>query len=148
MRVIDTDLLEPVISGELTVPYAGEWLSEPYESKTGRTLIAEDPGISSIVVDDTSGEVVLVGPDGDSIINGSLATLVACARLYTVAINTEVDDDDPDGADERWEEVGAQLEAAIRAADPVAAGDEESFWAVAAEEVGYGMQGGSHADED
>ncbi|WP_405719710.1 SUKH-4 family immunity protein [Streptomyces sp. NBC_01537] len=122
-------MLAPVAAGELLVPYPGMWAHPPYRPRAGRPVIAHDPGVTVIVVDRDSGTVLLLDEDGESVPNSSPAMLVECARRYTAAVRT------PDTDDDRWEAIGRYLLAQIRAIDPAAA-DGESFWAVAAEEVG------------
>ncbi|XTZ14716.1 hypothetical protein ACQSSU_25100 [Micromonospora echinospora] len=46
--------------------------------------------------------------------------------------------------DESWEAVGADLLAQIRMTDPSVADGDDSFWAVAAEELGYGTHARPH----
>lgn len=143
--------LAPLVDRELLVPYPGTWARPPYESLGGRTVIAADPGLSSIVVEPVSGAVVLVDSSGESVVNRSVDAFVACARSYTAALNTADvgagarngssdggDDGHDDGDDDAWEAIGDQLIEEIRRIDPAAAVDE-GFWSVAAEEVGYGM---------
>jgi hypothetical protein len=129
--------LAPLLDGELIAPYPGKWARPPYESPGGRTVLAADPGLSSIVLEPISGKVVLVEPSGESVINQSLQAFVACARSYTAAVNAPgVDGDD----DDAWEAVGNRLLEEIRRIDPGAAAyEDEAFWSAAAEEVGYGM---------
>jgi len=127
--------LAPLIQQELIAPYPGTWARPPYKSLGGRTVIAADPGLSSIEVEPLGGAVVLVDSTGVSVINRSVEAFVACARSYTAALNTpDVEGEDDDG----WEAVGDRLIEEIRGIDPDAAADE-GFWSVAAEEVGYGM---------
>ncbi|GLF99130.1 SUKH-4 family immunity protein [Streptomyces yaizuensis] len=125
-------VLAPVVAGELVVPYPGRWERPPYASRGGRAVVAGDPGLSVLAVDRGSGAVVLLDDAGESTVNGSAAALVECARRYTAAIRS------PESGDEEWEGIGQALLTELRAVDPVVA-DDEGFWAVAAEEVGYGF---------
>jgi SUKH-4 immunity protein len=127
------NVLAPVVAGELVVPYPGAWARPPYESRAGRPVIAHDPGLSAIVVDRDRDTVILMDTNGEAVLNASLAVFVECARRYTAAIHT------PDADDDSWETIGRELLAQIRAIDPDAADGEDRFWAVAAEEVGYGI---------
>jgi hypothetical protein len=130
------NVLAPVVTGEFVVPYPGTWARTPYELRAGRPVIADDPGLSMIVVDRDCGTVLQVDDHDEFVVNGSLAALVECARRYTAAIRTpDVDDAD----DNDWEAIGRDLLAQIRAIDPGVADGEDTFWAVVAEEVGYGM---------
>ncbi|MFG1922663.1 SUKH-4 family immunity protein [Cryptosporangium sp. NPDC048952] len=141
MPLSDTDIaaaLADVLDGELTLPYPGDWGIGP--DGNGRTRIAVDEGLSSIVVDREDGTVLLVGPDGDeSVINSSPDALAEFAARYSVALQPSSVPDDEDEVDEFWEAAGEELLERFRGIDPVAVEDAESFWSVAAEELGYGM---------
>lgn len=133
MPLRDTDIaaaIADLLDGRLTLPYPGVWGIGP--DGNGRTRIAVDEGLSSIVVDRADGTVLLVGPDGDeSVVNSSPDALAEFAARFDAAIGEPRDDDD-------WEAVGDELRARFREIDPVAVEDGESFWSLAAEEVGYG----------
>lgn len=137
MPLSDTDIaaaLADVLDGDLTLPYPGDWGIGP--DGNGRTRIAVDQGLSSIVVDRADGTVLLVGPDGDeTVINSSPDALAEFAALYSAALDATPEDPD----DEHWEARGEELLERFRGSDPVAVEDAESFWSVAAEELGYGM---------
>ncbi|GAA0252957.1 SUKH-4 family immunity protein [Cryptosporangium japonicum] len=141
MPLSDTDIaaaLADVLDGDLTLPYPGDWGIGP--DGNGRTRVAVDQGLSTIVVDRTDGTVLLVGPDGDeSVINSSPDTLAEFAGQYSAALGASAVPDDADEADEYWESLGEQLLERFRGIDPVAVEDAESFWSVAVEELGYGM---------
>jgi hypothetical protein len=137
----DTDIaaaLADVLDGDLTLPYPGDWGIGP--DGNGRTRVAVDPGLSSIVVDRADGTVLLVGPDGEeSVINSSPDTLAEFAGRYSAALGAAAVPDEQDEADEYWESLGEELLERFRGIDPVAVEDAESFWSVAVEELGYGM---------
>ncbi|WP_231931932.1 SUKH-4 family immunity protein [Micromonospora echinospora] len=138
-REIATALI-PLTTGESIVPYPGVWADTPYEVRAGRPVIAEDPGLSALVVDRDRGTVLLLDGHGESVVNSSLAALAECARRYSAAIRTS------DADDESWIAIGTDLLAQIRIIDPGVADAEDSFWAVAAEELGYGMHTRSGCD--
>ena len=141
MPLSDTDIaaaLADVLDGDLALPYPGVWGIGP--NGNGRTRIAVDDGLSTIVVDRADGTVLLIGADGDeSLINSSPDALAEFAVRYDVALRPASIPEDADEADDYWEEVGEALLERFRGIDPVAVEDQESFWSVAAEEVGYGM---------
>lgn len=141
MPLTDTDIaaaLADVLDGDLTLPYPGVWALGP--EGNGRTRVAADEGLSTIVVDRADGTVLLVGPDGEeSVVNSSPDALAEFAARYSAALTPADVPDDQDEADAFWEAAGEDLLERFRGIDPVAVEDAESFWSVAAEELGYGM---------
>ena len=142
MQLSDTDIaaaLADVLDGDLTLPYPGVWGIGP--DGNGRSRIAVDDGLSSIVVDRADGTVLLVGRDGDeSVVNSSPDALAEFAVRYSAALRPASVPDDADEADEYWQATGESLLEWFRGVDPVAVDDPDGFWSVAAEEVGYGPQ--------
>ena len=140
MQLSDTDIaaaLADVLDGDLTLPYPGVWGIGP--DGNGRSRIAVDDGLSSIVVDRADGTVLLVGRDGDeSVVNSSPDALAEFAVRYSAALRPASVPDDADEADEYWQATGESLLEWFRSVDPVAVDDPDGFWSVAAEEVGYG----------
>jgi len=135
-----TAALADVLDGRLPVPYPGVWGIGP--DGNGRTRVAVDEGLSSIVVDRADGTVLLVGPDGEeSVVNSSPDVLAEFAERYRAALASAAT---PGDTDDHWESVGESLLDQFRAIDPVAVESGESFWSVAADEVGYGL----HAPTD
>ncbi|MFF0819755.1 SUKH-4 family immunity protein [Micromonospora haikouensis] len=118
------------------LPYPGDWLPAARADSTG-VVLAEDEGLSRLVVDPATGAVSLVDADGAEPVNSTLDALVACAEAY-LAARTEADAL-PDDADDDLEAVGERLTDRFRRLDPAAVGHENRFWSVAAEELGYGM---------
>jgi hypothetical protein len=124
------------------IPFEGEWLRPPYPDRIvdGRAtaVICEEPRISMLVVDRANGEVLAVGPDGEtSLVNRSLAQLAACSRAYTRVLDEAeaLDEDDT----EALARLGAALLATFTAIDPDAVTDGNQLWPFKAEELGYGM---------
>ncbi|WP_432953853.1 SUKH-4 family immunity protein [Micromonospora haikouensis] len=118
------------------LPYPGDWLPAPRADSAG-VVLAEDEGLSRLVVDPATGAVSLVDADGAEPVNSTLDALVACAEAY-LAARAEADVL-PDDADDDLEAVGERLADRFRQLDPTSVGDENRFWSVAAEELGYGM---------
>lgn len=122
------------------VPFEGAWAKAPYPERShdGRTfaVLADDPEVEALAVDRASGEVVVL--DGSAVlVNRSLSQFAESAAVYVAARKRakSIDEDD----DEALEANGEAALAAIRAIDADAVADENRFWAVAAEELGYGM---------
>ncbi|WP_431977254.1 SUKH-4 family immunity protein [Micromonospora haikouensis] len=118
------------------LPYPGDWLPAARADPTG-VVLAEDEGLSRLVVDPATGAVSLVDADGAEPVNSTLDALVACAEAY-LAARAEADAL-PDDADDDLEAVGERLTDRFRQLDPASVGDENRFWSVTAEELGYGM---------
>ncbi|MFD0555835.1 SUKH-4 family immunity protein [Stackebrandtia endophytica] len=160
----DEEIFEQ-LSQHSAVPYPGTWLAAPFEDRhVGDrvfAVVATDPGLSTIGVDRASGEPWLL-PENDepSLINSSLEALVACSQVYARAAEEAArreaagfsDDDDDAGVDddaaEDPEEDGEDdfdagdeftdtLIARFATIDEPAVSDENAFWPVAAEELGY-----------
>jgi SUKH-4 immunity protein len=125
------------------VPFEGEWNSAPYpeHQMKGRTfaVLVDDPGVEALGVDRRTGEVVFWQDKGEEpvLVNRSLAQFAECAAVYVAAGKRAgaIDELDADALEAN----GEQALAAIRALDAEAVADEEQFWSVATEELGYGM---------
>ncbi|GAA4903163.1 SUKH-4 immunity protein of toxin-antitoxin system [Stackebrandtia albiflava] len=151
MPLSDTDISTALTDdAHLGAPYPGRWNVPPYPDVdlAGGTgaVVADDPGISVLAVDRADGRLLLVTDDGVHPVNGSLSAFVACAREYLEARDavTEIEDEgdaewDEDGEEDAVAQIGLDLHRRFEAIDPVAVADENDFWAVAAEELGYGM---------
>ncbi|MDG4819835.1 SUKH-4 family immunity protein [Micromonospora sp. WMMD956] len=118
------------------LPYPGDWLPAARPDPAG-VVLAEDEGLSRLVVDPATGAVSLLDEGGSEPVNSTLDALVACAEAY-LAARAEADAL-PDDADDDLEAVGERLTDRFRQLDPTSVGDENRFWSVAAEELGYGM---------
>lgn len=137
----DTRITEALV-GRARVPYPGGWLPAPFAERTvgGRTyaVVADDPGLSALAVDRATGQLWLLAEDDEAeLVNSSLQALVACSRAYAEAVldAAHLDDEDEDAGDELTDALLARL----AALDEAATDDENAFWSVAAEELGYGI---------
>ncbi|KXK61995.1 hypothetical protein AWW66_10640 [Micromonospora rosaria] len=119
-----------------TLPYPGTWLPAPRPEPAGLVL-AEDEGLSRLVVATDTGAVSLVDDEGADLVNSTLAAFVACAEAFRAAqVAAEAIDDE---ADEELAALGEQVTERFREIDPAAVAHENTFWSVAAEELGYGL---------
>lgn len=130
------------------LPYPGEWQEAPFrDHRLGArvfAVVASDPGLSDIGVDRADGSVwLLASGDEPGRLNLSVAAFVACSKVYAEAAAEAAgleaqelgDDEDEDRGDAFTEAVVERL----AAVDPVAVEDENGFWSVAAEELGYSL---------
>jgi hypothetical protein len=124
------------------VPFEGKWHTAPYPERevAGRTcaILADDPGVQQLVVSRDKGEVLFAADRDDThLVNQSLDQFAASARIYLAAKEQaeSIDQDD----DEALEKNGNRARKAIRKADRKAVRDDNQFWSVATEELGYGM---------
>ncbi|WP_329045675.1 SUKH-4 family immunity protein [Amycolatopsis sp. NBC_01488] len=122
------------------VPFEGAWTKAPYPERShdGRifAVLVDDPEVEALVVDRATGEVLVL--DGSvALVNRSLGQFAKSATAYVAARKRakSIDEDD----DEALEANGEEALMAIRAIDADAVADENQFWAVAAEELGYGI---------
>ncbi|GAA1693839.1 hypothetical protein GCM10009830_47050 [Glycomyces endophyticus] len=127
-------------------PYPGEWQEPPFrEHRAGDrvyALVASDPGLSDIGVDRAGGGVWLL-PEGDApaLVNTSAAAFTACSKVYaeSAAEVERVEAEDPDEDEDRGDAFTEMVLERLAAIDPAAVEDENGFWPVAAEELGYAM---------
>ncbi|MFK3982825.1 SUKH-4 family immunity protein [Micromonospora sp. NPDC050397] len=124
------------------VPVEGRWQQPPYPERTvGGRLVAvlcEDPEVASLVLDRADGTVLYLPADEEpALVNRSLPQLVDASRAYTRAARRarRIDEDD----DEALEALAAETAGEIGRIDPEAVRDENQLWAVATEELGYGL---------
>jgi hypothetical protein len=136
------------LAGRAEVPYPGEWHEAPFrDHRLGARLfavVASDPGLSDIGVDRADGSVWLL-PSGDEPgrLNMSVAAFVTCSKVYAEAAAeaAQIEAEGP-GDDEDEDRGDAFTDAVIErlaSVDPVAVEDENGFWSVAAEELGYSL---------
>ncbi|GAA2319960.1 hypothetical protein GCM10009853_092580 [Glycomyces scopariae] len=129
-------------------PYPGEWQEPPYrEHRAGGrvyALVAADPGLSDIGVDREGGGVWLL-PAGDepTLVNSSAAAFTACSKVYAEAAAEveRAEAEDPDEDEDRGDAFTEAVLERLAAVDAAAVDDENAFWSVAAEELGYAMPG-------
>ncbi|WP_329105215.1 SUKH-4 family immunity protein [Micromonospora sp. NBC_01699] len=124
------------------VPIEGRWQQSPFPEHTiGERPVAvlcDDPDVATLVVDRVDGTVLFVTKDDvPALVNRSLGQLVESARIYSGAARRArgIDEDD----DEALEALAAATTDHIGRIDPDAVRDENQVWAVAAEELGYGL---------
>jgi hypothetical protein len=135
------DCLAPLDLAKM--PIEGEWRKAPYPHRTvgGRELavLLDDPGLQALVVDRSTGEVLQVEVESTEfdLVNRTLAQFGESAAIYLDAHwDAESIDEDDDAA---LAENGEQALAAIRAVDPDAVRYGYLFWAVATENLRYGV---------
>lgn len=145
MTWTDSDLAAALPLGHGAFPYPGEWLSAPFpRDLRGRAVVAADrPGgvvLTQLVVEPDTGRVLLAdlesGDGGEETVATSpevLRRLVAAAhRALRIA-----------GDPRRTAEAAANLRAVLQEHDSGLVDDDESFWSVTLEEIGYGLLGDS-----
>ncbi|MFK4728214.1 SUKH-4 family immunity protein [Agromyces mediolanus] len=134
MVLTDAEIVASLTASVRAVPYPGEWLQPPFDGER-QARIARDAGLSEIRVDRESGRVLCIElPDGEAQpIAPSPAALAELGAAYADALARSA------GAGEHELRVieGALL-AAVRVVDPALA-DPETFWSIAAEELGDGI---------
>ncbi|MGY4744482.1 SUKH-4 family immunity protein [Streptomyces sp. ATMOS53] len=135
-------------------PYPGAWQDSPFTERTvdgaRYALVAVDPGLSALGVRRDDGSLWDVPEDGvPRLVNSSVEAFVAFNRAYEEAAaeadayeGPSDDLDDAEIVDVAERAADALTEALLdrfRAVDAEAVADENSFWHIGAEELGYGM---------
>ncbi|GAA2094396.1 SUKH-4 family immunity protein [Kitasatospora saccharophila] len=143
----ELDALTAACAGVL--PYPGEWRRAPYEVRevAGERyhLVAVDPGVSAIGVRADGGPVVVLPEEGagkPGLLNSGPGRLLAFLELYRAAAEEAERYEAGEELDEALaaaEELTDALLARFAAVDPAAVADENAYWCIAAEELGYGM---------
>lgn len=143
-----------LLAGCARCPYPGVWQDSPFTERmvdgARYAAVAVDPGLSVLVLRRDDGSLWGL-PEGGvpHLVNSSLEAFVAFNRAYEeAAAEAEAYEGPDDDLDEDEDE-----DLAVQAADALtetllerfemldaeAVADENSFWNVAAEELGYGM---------
>ncbi|MFJ3660007.1 SUKH-4 family immunity protein [Streptomyces sp. NPDC090119] len=143
-----------LLAGCARCPYPGVWLDSPLAERTVEgvryALVAVDPGLSALALRRADGSLWCV-PEGGApqLVNSSVEAFVAFNRAYEEAAGEAAAYEGPgDGLSE-----DETVDLAERAADALteallerfgmldaeAVADENSFWRIGAEELGYGM---------
>ncbi|MEU9318374.1 SUKH-4 family immunity protein [Streptomyces sp. NPDC048295] len=149
---MDDAELASLLAGCSGSPYPGAWQDTPFAERTVEgeryVLVALDPGLSALGVRRADGSLWGLPEDHTPhLVNSSAAAFAACSRAYEEAA-AEADaytgpDNDSAAAEDLAEEAADALTDALverfEAIDAAAVTDENSFWCVAAEELGYGM---------
>ncbi|OKJ40006.1 SUKH-4 family immunity protein [Streptomyces sp. CB01580] len=146
--------LASLLAGCARCPYPGAWQDSPFTERTvdgaRYALVAVDPGLSALGVRRDDGSLWGLPEDGvPYLVNSGVEAFVAFNRAYEeAAAEAAVYEGPGDGPDEAEavdlaeEAADALTEALVErfgALDAEAVADENSFWCVAAEELGYGM---------
>ncbi|QKW18795.1 SUKH-4 family immunity protein [Kitasatospora sp. NA04385] len=144
----DTELDALTLACAGVLPYPGRWQEAPYEEREvdgeRYCLIAVDAGVSAIGVRADGGPVVVLPEEEGEpgLLNSGPGQLLAFLELYRAA-----------AAEAERYEAGEELDEALAAAealtdallarfaavDPAAVADENAYWCIAAEELGYAM---------
>ncbi|UOE25053.1 hypothetical protein [Agromyces soli] len=130
----DAEIVASLTASARAVPYPGQWLEPPFDGER-QALVARDAGISELRIDRESGRVFGIElADGVAQpIAPSPASLAELGAAYADALARSA------GADEHELRVlEAGLLAAVRVVAPELA-DAETFWSIAAEELGNGI---------
>ncbi|MFH8518445.1 SUKH-4 family immunity protein [Streptomyces gelaticus] len=149
---MDDAELASLLAGRAGSPYPGAWQDAPFAERTVEgeryALVALDPGLSALGVRRADGSLWGLPEDGiPHLVNSSAAAFVAFSRGYEEAAAQADAYEGPDShsgaAEDPAEEAADALTEALmerfEAMDAAAVTDENTFWCVAAEELGYGM---------
>ncbi|MFE7191848.1 SUKH-4 family immunity protein [Kitasatospora sp. NPDC057541] len=151
---MDDAELASLLAGRAGCPYPGAWQDAPFAERVvdgvRYALVAVDPGLSALAVRRDDGSLwCLPEGGGRDLVNSGVAAFVAFTRAYDAAATEAAAYDGPgDGLDDdaAWEAAEEAAEALTERLlegfgerDAAAVADENSFWCVAAEEIGYGM---------
>ncbi|MFE6985843.1 SUKH-4 family immunity protein [Streptomyces griseus] len=141
-----------LLAGCARCPYPGVWQDSPFTERVvdgaRYAVVAVDPGLSVLALRRDDGSLWGLPEDGVShLVNSSAEAFVAFSRAYEeAAAEVEAyegpDDDLDDDEDLALQAADALTEALLERferLDAEAVADENSFWHVAAEELGYGM---------
>ncbi|GIL26238.1 SUKH-4 family immunity protein [Actinocatenispora comari] len=146
---MDDAALVALFAGSAGCPYPGEWQAAPLAERSvdgvPHAIVALDPGISALGVRRDDGSLwILPDEDQPDLVNSSVEAFVAFTHEYAKA-DAEAQAYESDEADEADEAEQAAdrftdaLLARFRERDAPAVADENSFWSIAAEELGYGI---------
>ncbi|MYT89724.1 hypothetical protein GTY40_01440 [Streptomyces sp. SID8359] len=135
-------------------PYPGVWQSSPFAERTvdgtRYALVAVDPGVSALALRPDDGSLWCL-PEGDApqLVNTSVEAFLAFNRAYEEAAAEAASYEGPGDGPSEDEAVDLAEQAAdalteallerFGALDAEAVADENSFWHIGAEELGYGM---------
>ncbi|MFE6667464.1 SUKH-4 family immunity protein [Streptomyces sp. NPDC057697] len=143
-----------LLAGCARFPYPGKWQDSPFAERTvggvRYALVAVDPGLSALALRRDDGSLWYLAEDGaPQLVNSGIDAFVAFNRAYEEAAAEAADYEGPgDGLDDdeavdlAEQAADALTEALLErfgAVDAEAVADENSYWHIAAEELGYGM---------
>ncbi|AKG46779.1 SUKH-4 family immunity protein [Streptomyces xiamenensis] len=151
---MDDTEMAAALAGCVSCPYPGTWQGSPFAERTvggvRYGVVALDPGLSALGVRRADGSLWGLPEEGvPHLVNSGVEAFVAFTRAYEEAA-AEADayagpDEDGEEEEELTERAADALTDALlerfAALDAEAVADENSFWCVAAEELGYGMGG-------
>ncbi|MFI6644705.1 SUKH-4 family immunity protein [Streptomyces sp. NPDC050504] len=135
-------------------PYPGTWQHAPFPERTTNgarySLVAVDPGVSALGVRHDDGSLWCLPDDAPPhLLNTGVEAFIAFNRAYAEAAAEAAayegpgddlpDDEAVDLAEQAADALTEALLERFGATDPDAVADENSFWCVGAEELGYGM---------
>jgi hypothetical protein len=127
----DAQILASLIDNVRRIPYPGEWLAPPFEGEDSAT-VARDGDLSELRVDRRTSRVDLLAGTTQTIAP-SLQDLETLASVYAAAFR-----DTRDASDRQRRRVERSLLRTIRAVSRELAAND-SFWTLAAEELGNGV---------
>lgn len=146
--------LASLLAGCARCPYPGAWQDLPFAERTvdgaRYALVAVDPGLSALGVRRDDGSLWCLSEDGvPHLLNSSVEAFIAFNRAYEeAAAEADAYEGPGDGlgdaeavdlAEQAAEALTEALLERFGALDAEAVADENSFWHVGAEELGYGM---------
>ncbi|MFF3393495.1 SUKH-4 family immunity protein [Streptomyces sp. NPDC002669] len=149
----DTELAS-LLAGCTRFPHPGAWQEPPFVERAADgaryALVAIDPGAGALGLRRDDGSLWSLPEGADAhLVNSGVAAFVAFNRAYEEAADEaaayegpgeEVDDDKAvELAEEAADALADALLERFEELDADAVADENSFWCVAAEELGYGM---------
>ncbi|BCJ28774.1 SUKH-4 family immunity protein [Actinocatenispora sera] len=143
---MDDAALVALFAGSAGCPYPGEWQAAPLSERSvggvPHAIVALDSGISALGVRRDDGSLwILPDDDEPDLVNASVEAFVAFTHEYVKA-NAEVEaheSNDAEASERGADQFADALRARFRELDAPAVADEDSFWSIAAEELGYRM---------
>ncbi|MBE4735213.1 SUKH-4 family immunity protein [Streptomyces caniscabiei] len=144
-----------LLAGCARCPYPGVWQASPFVERTvggaRHALVAVDPGLSALAVRRDDGSLWCL-PEGGvpQLVNSSVEAFVAFSRAYEEASAEAAayegpgddglsEDEAVDLAEEAADALTEALLERFGTLDADAVADENSFWHIGAEELGYSM---------
>ncbi|MGI5251694.1 SUKH-4 family immunity protein [Actinacidiphila glaucinigra] len=149
---MDDAELASLLAGCASCPYPGIWQDAPFPERTVDgalyAVVADDSGVSALGLRRVDDSLWLLPESGEpSLLNSSPEAFVAFTRAYEgaaaeAALYEGPEDDSDESADLAIQAADALTDALIArfsTLDAEAVVNENSFWHIAAEELGYSM---------
>jgi hypothetical protein len=144
---MDDAALVALFAGSAGCPYPGEWQAAPLAERSvdgvAHAIVALDLGISALGVRRDDGSLwILPDDDEPDLVNISVEAFVAFTHEYAKAdaeAEAYEEGDDADASEQAADRFTDAVLARFREIDPAAVAHENSFWSIAAEELGYGI---------